>query len=116
MRASLAVHSVDATVSATVNAMLGQIEDAATAGAAIVMFSEAALTGAMATGDPIRDRALAEPVPGRATALLGAAAHRWGIHIGFGLYERAGSALFDSAVLLGPDGNIALHYRRIDSH
>lgn len=115
MRAWLVVHSVHASVSATLDAMLGWIADAATAGAEMVMFSEAALTGLMATGDPTRDRDLAEAVQGTTTKMLSAAARRWRIHVGFGLYERAGSALFDSAVLLGPDGNIALHYRRIDS-
>lgn len=115
MRAWLVVHSVDASVSATLDAMLGWIADAATAGAEMVMFSEAALTGLMATGDPTRDRDLAEVVPGTTTKMLSAAARRWRIHVGFGLYERAGTALFDSAILLGPDGNIALHYRRIDS-
>ncbi|HEV2069180.1 MAG TPA: carbon-nitrogen hydrolase family protein [Acidimicrobiales bacterium] len=115
MRAWLVVHSVHASVSATLDAMLGWIADAATAGAEMVMFSEAALTGLMATGDPARDRDLAEAVPGTTTKMLSAAAGRWRIYVGFGLYERAGSALFDSAVVLGPDGSIALHYRRIDS-
>lgn len=115
MRAWLVVHSVDATVSATLDGMRGWVEDAATAGAEMVMFSEAALTGLVATGDPTSDRGLGEAVPATATEMLSAAARRWRIYVGFGLYERAGSALFDSAVLLRPDGNIALHYRRIDT-
>lgn len=114
MRAWLVVHSVLAPKDATLERMLAWIEAAAGAGAGLVIFSEAALTGLTATGDPPHDLALAEPVPGPASALLGAAARRWRLFVGFGLYERAGAALFDSAVLLGPDGDIALHYRRIN--
>ena len=32
--------------------------------------------------------------------------------IGFGLFERDGDCLYDSAVLIAPDGSVALRYRR----
>lgn len=80
----------------------------------MVVFSEAAPTGFVGTGDADHDRGLAESIPGDATRLLGETARRTGIPIAFGLYERDGQGrLYDSGVLISPDGEIDLHYRRI---
>jgi N-carbamoylputrescine amidase len=83
------------------------------AGADFALFPEAAPTGLINNDDPAHDLPLGQPIPGPATDRLGAAARERGIHVAFGLLERDGDALYDSAVLLNPDGEIALRYRRI---
>ncbi|MBL9127521.1 MAG: 16S rRNA (cytidine(1402)-2'-O)-methyltransferase [Verrucomicrobiales bacterium] len=50
---------------------------------------------------------------GESFARLSAAAAREGIHVCAGLAERHGERLFNAAVLLGPDGELLLHHRKI---
>jgi len=91
--------------------------EAANDGAGLVVFSETALTGFIGNDDPTHDRLLAQPIPGPTTRQLGALSRECGIWIAIGLYERQQVAeterLYDSAILIGPDGKIHLHYRRI---
>jgi predicted amidohydrolase len=54
---------------------------------------------------------LAEPIPGPTTELLGEIARERELYIALGLPERSGDALYNSAVLLGPEGIVA-HYRK----
>ena len=58
-------------------------------------------------------RELAEPVPGPTTELLAAAASRHSIAIAAGVVERAGGRLHNAAVLLGPDGALWAHHRKV---
>ena len=78
--------------------MTGLCDQAAGHGADLVAFCEAALTGFAGNDDPRHDLGLGEPVPGPATIALGQAARRLGLWIEFGLFERAGGVLYDSAV------------------
>jgi N-carbamoylputrescine amidase len=117
MRAALAVHRVVADPATNLVTIERAAQAAADAGAELVVFSETALTGFVANDDPAHDRPLARPVPGPATERLAALARDRGLWIALGLYERAEEGgqecLYDAAVLLGPDGAIHLHYRRI---
>ena len=88
--------------------------EAAGRGAGLVLFPEAALTGFVHRGDPAYDRQLAIPVPGVATDRLAALARACSMHLAIGVLERAGAALYDTALLFGPDGRILLKYRRIN--
>jgi predicted amidohydrolase len=96
--------------------MTGLCDRAAGHGADLVVFCEAAVTGFAGNGNHAHDLGLGEPVPGPATAALGSAARRLGLWVGFGLFERAGSVLYDSAVLLDRRGQLRQAYRRIDPH
>lgn len=82
----------------------------------LVVFCEAAVTGFAGRDDPHHDVGLGEPVPGPATAALGSVARRLGLRVAFGLFERAGRALYDSAVLIDRTGALRQVYRRIDPH
>jgi predicted amidohydrolase len=57
---------------------------------------------------------LAQPIPGPHTDRLAAAAREHGLFIAAGLIERAGSRLFNAAVLISPAGEIILHHRKIN--
>jgi predicted amidohydrolase len=55
----------------------------------------------------------AEPIPGPSTAYFGELAKKHNLHIVAGLVERAGHLLYNTAVLLGPDGSLLGKYRKV---
>ena len=59
-------------------------------------------------------RGLAQPIPGRHSDRLAAAAAKHGIHVVAGLTEKAGSRVYNAAVLISPRGEILLHHRKIN--
>ena len=63
------------------------------------------------TGCSVKD--CAEPIPGRATRELGAAARRNRIWVVAGLTERDGDTIYNTAVLLDRRGRIAGKYRKV---
>ena len=113
MKAALAVIRVLPDRDANLAAILSMAREAADAGADLVVFPEAALTGLINNDDPIHDLPLGEPIPGPITDVLGGLAQERCIWLAIGLLEREGSRLYDSAVLFRPDGEIGLKYRRI---
>jgi predicted amidohydrolase len=71
-----------------------------------------AVTGMVNNDDPLHDLPLGERIPGPLTDRLSETASRLGIWLGFGLLERDGEALFDTALLLSPSGEVRLKHRR----
>lgn len=55
---------------------------------------------------------LADPIPGETTNRLAALAKEHNIMIAIGLCEKEGEALYDTAVLIGSDGEILLKHRK----
>ena len=51
---------------------------------------------------------------GHACSVLRSAAREFGVHVCAGLVERSGARLFNSAVLISPDGGILLHHRKLN--
>jgi predicted amidohydrolase len=72
-------------------------------GAELVVFPELAVTG---LGAPA---ASAQPIPGPATDSLGKLARELGLYLVCGLAERADGALYNSACLVAPDGDISVY-------
>ena len=86
------------------------IETAATQGAQVVVLPEAMTTA----WTDISTTALADEIPGGETCRsLGTLAAKHRIFLCSGLAERDGDRIFNSAVLLGPDGSLLLHHRKI---
>lgn len=88
------------------------VTSAASSGARLVVLPELCTTGYMFSN---RDEALAlaEPVPsGPATQALTALCRDLGLYLVAGVAERSGDLLYNSAVLLGPDGHIGT-YRKL---
>ncbi len=56
---------------------------------------------------------VAEVVPGPSTEYFGSLAKKHDMYIVFSLYERAGHLVYNTAVLLGPKGNIVGNYRKV---
>lgn len=59
-------------------------------------------------------RELAQPIPGAHAERLAAAARAHRVYVAAGLVERAGAKFYNAAVLLGPDGTLLLHHRKIN--
>mgnify|MGYP000735960625 CR=1 FL=1 len=55
----------------------------------------------------------AEPVPGPTTTFLGKLARRHRVWVAAGLYEREGTRVYNTAVLVGRDGTLAGRYRKM---
>jgi N-carbamoylputrescine amidase len=94
---------------ANVSRSLGLIEAAARGGARLVVLPELCNTGYMFR-DRAQAHAMAEPVPGGPTVEAwqrAAAAHD--LYLCAGISERSGQRLYNSAVLLGPDGHIGTY-------
>ena len=99
------------------NALLGKVEEnlaaheawaarAADAGAQLVVFPESSVSSHLCEAGASR---YAEPVPGGpSTQRLLAAAKRHGLFIGAGLAELANGAVYNSYVLVGPEGVVGV--------
>lgn len=87
------------------------IAAAADQGANLIVLPEALDVG---WTDPAAS-AGAQAIPDGATCRhLREAARRHRIHVCAGLTERAGKSIFNAAVLLGPDGELLLHHRKLN--
>jgi predicted amidohydrolase len=87
---------------------LARLEEAAAAGAELIVFPECALPGYMFES---ADEALpfAEEVPGPSTETLAEACRRLGTHVVCGLLEHDNGRLHNAAVLVGPDGLVGTY-------
>jgi predicted amidohydrolase len=113
MKAALIIHRVVRDVGANLRTILRGIEEASAAGADLVLFAEATLTGLLNNDCPAHDLPLGSEVPGQLTTQLASAASTDWIWLGLGLLEREGQRLYDTALLWTPTGQLALHYRRM---
>jgi predicted amidohydrolase len=87
---------------------LDRMEEAAAAGAQLLVLPECAIPGYMFDS---ADEGLtfAEEIPGPSTETLERECRRLGLHVVCGLLERDGDALRNAAVLVGPDGLIGTY-------
>ena len=95
---------------ANLDAMERELRRAAAAGAGLVIFPEAAVTGycfrSKAEAVPI-----AEEIPGESVERLGAVCRELGVHAVYGTLERSDDHIYNAAVLVGPNGLIG-SYRK----
>jgi predicted amidohydrolase len=89
---------------------LARLEEASAAGAELLVLPECAIPGYMFES---ADEAMpyAEEIPGPTTEAFERECRRLGMHVVCGLLERAGDALHNAAILVGPDGLIG-SYRK----
>ncbi len=89
-------------------AILKRLEEAARAGAKLVVFPECSLSGYCYRS---KEEAwpVAEGVPGPATERLAAAARRLDVTAIVGLLERAGNQIYNAAAVITPQGILGTH-------
>ena len=94
----------------------GYVRAGARRGADIVVLPETALSGYSDDPNPIREekmhQTLAEPIPGPATEAVCSITKQYGIYAVFGMPERDGTHVYNSAAACLPDGT-AKKYRKI---
>jgi predicted amidohydrolase len=56
---------------------------------------------------------IAEPIPGPSTDYFGELAAKHHLHIAVSIYERAAHLVYNTAVLIGPDGKLIGKYRKV---
>jgi N-carbamoylputrescine amidase len=113
VKAALVVNHVCPDVDANMRTILNMASQAADRGAELVLFPEAAPTGLINNDDPAHDLPFGQPIPGPVTESLAKLCRQRRLWLGMGLLERVDGKLYDSAVLLGPEGRIELKYQRI---
>lgn len=113
MRVALVVNRVTAEIEKNFMPIVDAIHRCADKGADLILFPEAAITGLINNGNPSHDLPLGQPIPGRMTDALSEVARKRQVYVAIGILEREENKLFDSAILITPDGEIALKYRRI---
>jgi predicted amidohydrolase len=91
-------------------ACVAYLDRAAAAESDLVVFPECALSGYMLS-DERSARDCADRVPGSLTEALGAACQRTGLHCVVGMLETEGPALYNTVVMIGPEGVIG-RYRK----
>ena len=116
MKVALAVNRVLPDMDSDLDMIISMANEAADNHADLVVFPEAAVTGLINTGDFSHDLALAQTIPGPITKALSGLTQKRGIYLAIGLLEREEERFYDSAVLLTPNAQIAMKYRRIDPH
>ncbi len=88
--------------------ILGLIDEVAGQGARLVVFPECALSGYVFE-DVDEARAASEPVPGPSTEAIAATCKQLGVYAVVGMLEEAGEAIYNSAVLCGPEGLVGVY-------
>jgi len=87
---------------------LARLEEAASAGASLLVLPECAIPGYMYESAE-EALPLAEEIPGPSTEALAEACRRLDVHVVCGLLERDGDLLRNAAVLVGPDGLVGCY-------
>jgi len=64
-------------------------------------------------GVALKPHEIAESVPGATTDYFGKLAKKHSIHLVLSLYERSGHLVYNTGVLIGPDGNLIGKYRKV---
>ena len=113
MRAALVVNPVARDWKANLEKAAAMIHEAAAGGANMVLLGEMAVTGMVNNDNPAHDLPIGQSIPGPITRRFARTAASLGIWLGFGILEREGTRLYDTALLVSPDGGIRLKYRRI---
>jgi predicted amidohydrolase len=91
-------------------ACIGHLERAAATSTDLVVFPECSLSGYM-LDDEQAARRCADAIPGRITDALGQTCERMGLHCVVGMLEIEGPALYNTAVLMSPQGIVG-RYRK----
>jgi len=104
---------IAAVKEAMIARQIPMIEEAASRGSNIVCLQELFFAPYFPAGEDRRWLETAEPVPGETTARMGEVARRLGIVLIAPIAEIAGGAYFNTAVLIGTDGEVKGKYRKV---
>lgn len=114
MRYAVAVPRITIDMQANLEKILAMMREASGSRADIILFTEAVLTGLNISDDYLKDKQIALPLDAAPIkAIMSHAAH-FKIWTAFGFLELVNDVIYDSALLVDNNGEIALHYRRMN--
>lgn len=116
MKVALCVPKLTSDVSKNIETIKKMAVDASLQGVDVAIFPEATVTGLINNDDPEHDEPLCQEIPGQMTDRLGKLCIKYNIWLALGLLEKDYGKFYDSAVLIKPDGSVALKYRRVQPH
>ena len=112
MRAAVSVPVVGWDREENIAAMVRHMKEASENRVDLLLFPETVITGLINGRDFSRDRDLGLRLDSNTIRLLRDKAIEFDIWLAFGLFELCEDTLYDSALLIDRQGEIALHYRR----
>ena len=115
MRVALVVHETRPVVEENLRTMGDEAAEAAEAGAALVVFPEAVLTGLVNNDDPAHDLPLGQAVPGPATDALGALARRHDLRLSMHPGQYTLLSTPNPTILAASVRDLAWHARFLDA-
>ena len=105
------LHSKMKDMEGNLKEIVRRIQEISEKKADLIIAPEVALTGwQFRTEDWIE---VAQTIPGPATEEIGAAAKRANAYVIFGLVEKSGDEIYNSAAVVGPKGDLVARYRKI---
>lgn len=105
------VPCVDSALEENLKVVEEAAREAAGRGAKVLCFPESMDLGWV----NVRAHELAAPIPGPTSDRIAALARDLGVHIAIGLTERVEGGICDTAILVGPRGDILLEHRKINT-
>ena len=114
MKIALAVPRLRKDISVNIDAMNGLISEACANGASFILFPEAVITGLINNDVYEHDINISIPLDHKIIIDFCNNAKKNNIWLCFGFLENDKGCIYDSAVLINPNGEIAIHYRRIN--
>ena len=112
MKIALIVNRVTKNKEENFQRIIDLSNQAAQEEAKFLLFPETAITGLINNDDPNHDILLGEEIPGEVTDKLSSLANNLSIYLGIGLFEREENSLYDSTILIDPNGEIILKHRK----
>ena len=113
VKVSLVVSLVSLAIEENFRRILDYIKISAEKGAEMIIFPEASLTGLLNNGNVEHDLDLSVEIPGGETNRISEIVRKYGVYVAIGLLERDGGKIYDSSILINPEGKLVLKYRRI---
>ena len=114
MKIALAVPCLYKDVSVNIDVMNSLISEACANGASFLLFPEATITGLINSDVYEHDINISIPLNHKIIVDFCNNAKENSIWLCFGFLENDNGCIYDSAVLINPNGKMALHYRRIN--
>jgi predicted amidohydrolase len=115
MKIAVVSHKIVNSVQKNIETMINYVKKAIKIKVDLILFSETATTGLINNNIPEHDLQLGTEIPGPITEQFSLLAKNSNIYIALGLFEHESNRLFDTAILIDMNGDIALKYHRIST-
>ncbi len=113
MKVALPVIKLEKNQKENLNNVINAIEESCTDRCDFVFFAETTISGLIPNDNASEMLQVGQKIPGGITDRISSACKRNSVWVSIGLLEREENRLFDTAVIINPEGKIVMNYRRI---